>query len=194
MNGQKYSISICILKDGCKVILLIDNASAHGSDDNLPLLQNILVRFLPKYTTSILQPMDLGVIACIKKCYQRRLLNRATDLSEASSLKNLCTVNIRLAIQWIYDIKQRIGQRFILDCWHKSGLLLFSIVRHYESRIVSESLASPSWRGEFAIHVPLFRCLRGRNNLISMVPSYARLVREEIFDKLLILTVKVPRK
>ena len=55
-----------------KIILLTDNASAHSADGNLPVLQNILVKFLPKCETSILQ-----------------LVERAIDLAEEDFSRNL---------------------------------------------------------------------------------------------------------
>ena len=47
--------------------LLIDNASCRGQTDNLPYLRYVRVHFLPKGTTSVLQPLDQGLIACMKK-------------------------------------------------------------------------------------------------------------------------------
>ena len=52
---------------GRKVLLLIDNAPSHGNVDSLPPLRNIQVYFLLARTTSLLQPLDLGVIASLKK-------------------------------------------------------------------------------------------------------------------------------
>jgi hypothetical protein len=41
--------------------LLLDNASSHNAE-NIPTLSNIKVHFLPPNTTSILQPLDQGII------------------------------------------------------------------------------------------------------------------------------------
>ena len=46
-------------KEEQKIILLVDNCSAHPSIDNLVSTELI---FLPPNTTSKLQPMDQGVI------------------------------------------------------------------------------------------------------------------------------------
>ena len=43
---------------GRRVCLLIDNASSHGTHDDLPILSDVTVHYLPKRTTSILQPLD----------------------------------------------------------------------------------------------------------------------------------------
>jgi hypothetical protein len=50
--------------------LLVDNCPAHTV---LEKLQNIKLVFLPANTTSMLQPMDQGVIRSLK-CHYRRLI------------------------------------------------------------------------------------------------------------------------
>ena len=64
---------------GRKVILFVDNCSAHGSEEVLPELQHVDVRFLPPNTTSRLQPLDSGVIATFKAKFRGRLLFRVFE-------------------------------------------------------------------------------------------------------------------
>lgn len=54
-----------------KVLLLLDNCSAHGSAQSLPFLDNVEVLFLPPNTTSRLQPLYAGIIAAIKARYRK---------------------------------------------------------------------------------------------------------------------------
>ena len=56
-----------------KVLLLIDNCAAHSISGNY---SNIEIHFLLPNATSVLQPMDQGVIKSFKAHYRRRLLNR----------------------------------------------------------------------------------------------------------------------
>ena len=56
---------------GRRVILLLDNCTAHGQPEILVTLQNVHVIFLPKNTTSRLQPMDAGIIASVKRRYRQ---------------------------------------------------------------------------------------------------------------------------
>nr|CCA22820.1 PREDICTED: similar to Tigger transposable elementderived protein 6 putative [Albugo laibachii Nc14] len=56
-------------KEGRHVMLLLDNASAHYDEK---LLSNVKIEMLPPNTTSVLQPMDAGVIACIKAYFHHR--------------------------------------------------------------------------------------------------------------------------
>ena len=47
------------------VLLFIEYCTAHESTTNLPDLRHVRIEFLPKNASSILQPLDLGVIACV---------------------------------------------------------------------------------------------------------------------------------
>ena len=108
---------------GRRVLLLIDNASCHGTESTLPNLDHVQVVFLPKNTTSKLQPMDAGVIACIKKRYRRRQIERAADLIELGITENLYKIDIFQAVTNIYDIWNRIESSIIYNCWVQTGLI-----------------------------------------------------------------------
>lgn len=56
-----------------KVLLIIDNCPAHNLIGNYT---NIEIHFLPPNTTSVLQPMDQGVINSFKSHYRRRLVQK----------------------------------------------------------------------------------------------------------------------
>ena len=57
-----------------KILLLIDNCSAHKHDVIKDKLQALKVVFLPHNTTSILQPLDQGVIRSFKAHYRRKMM------------------------------------------------------------------------------------------------------------------------
>ena len=59
-----------------KVCLLFDNASCDTQSENFPTLANVTIRYLPKNTTSILQPLDAGIISSVKKAYTPQLIVR----------------------------------------------------------------------------------------------------------------------
>lgn len=54
-------------KKNRKIVLFIDNCPVH------PFIQlsNIELKFLPENTTSVLQPMDQGIIKCFKSYYKK---------------------------------------------------------------------------------------------------------------------------
>ena len=56
-----------------KILLLVDNCPAHPQVADLT---NIRLEFLPPNTTSILQPMDMGIISCLKKVYRRQMCGK----------------------------------------------------------------------------------------------------------------------
>uniref|UniRef100_A0A0A1X5G3 Tigger transposable element-derived protein 6 n=1 Tax=Zeugodacus cucurbitae TaxID=28588 RepID=A0A0A1X5G3_ZEUCU len=61
-----------------KVFLVVDNAACHKV--NGLSLDNVKIEFLPPNTTSVLQPLDQGVIHCFK-IYCRQILIRKQILS-----------------------------------------------------------------------------------------------------------------
>lgn len=60
-------------RQGRKVLMLVDNCAAHGHIQDLKAMQ---LEFLPPNTTSLLQPMDQGVIRTLKHLYRSRMLSR----------------------------------------------------------------------------------------------------------------------
>lgn len=69
-----------------KAVLVLDNAPSHPnemclkSDDG-----NIFVKYLPPNVTALIQPMDQGVLACVKRNYRTTVLR--TFIEEGNDLK-----------------------------------------------------------------------------------------------------------
>jgi len=74
--------------DGWKVILLLDNYSAHIKDADLEKfniqLRNTTLLYLPPNTTSKIQPCDVGIIRTFKAYYRRRFNNQLLSRIESS--------------------------------------------------------------------------------------------------------------
>lgn len=85
---------------GLKVILFIDNSSAHGSAEVLTERQNVDVRFLSRNTTSRLQPLDDDVIATVKANFGRRLLFRGFG-KMAFGKKSIYSNDILIEMRWM---------------------------------------------------------------------------------------------
>lgn len=101
-----------------KVLILLDNVSSHPSEI-CEVNESIKVVFLPPNTTSILQPMDQGVISAFKANYLKETL---------SQLINSCDANDQLSIKefWKqFNIKMAI--EIIDKCW--KGLTLHCMNR-----------------------------------------------------------------
>ena len=58
--------------------------------------------FLPKNTTSCLQPLDLGIIQAFKLKYYKRLLTHVVSkVDQCNSASNVCkSVDLLQAIRW----------------------------------------------------------------------------------------------
>ncbi|XP_063152245.1 uncharacterized protein LOC134492057 isoform X1 [Candoia aspera] len=103
-----------------KVLLILDDAPGHpitlGS-----LCENVKTVFLPPNTTSLLQPMDQGVIATFKAYYIRRTFEQAiakTTGDDAVSLTEFWkNYNIRHAIENIHHAWQQITADNMRGVW-----------------------------------------------------------------------------
>jgi len=63
-----------------KIIMLCDNCAAHAGDIQLT---NVKLAFLPPNMTSLIQPMDQGIIANFKKQYRSVVLCRLVNNIDA---------------------------------------------------------------------------------------------------------------
>jgi hypothetical protein len=62
-----------------QIVMLCDNCAAHSSDVKLT---NIKLVFMPPNTTSLIQPMDQGIIANFKQHYRCLVLRHLADILE----------------------------------------------------------------------------------------------------------------
>ena len=105
------------LPEDSKVILLPDNCRAH-----LPALElvsrNIFAAFLPPNVTSLIQPMDQGIISNIKHYYKsgflHKLVNTDLDVPEFQKSFDLEDAIYAAALAW-KDVKDST----LHNCWHK---------------------------------------------------------------------------
>lgn len=108
-----------------KILLLVDNAGPHP---HLLNLTNIRLEFLPPNTTSILQPLDMGIIKNLKTFYrsimmsyvlnaiEENLISTTTKATEISS-----KIDILQAIQFIADSWRKVTSSTIQNCFAHSG-------------------------------------------------------------------------
>ena len=81
---MRFSSCITRTDPDCRVLLMLDNCSAHGSEESLPSMDNVEVIYLPPNTTSKLQPLDSGITASVKTKYRMYQYERALDCFDAS--------------------------------------------------------------------------------------------------------------
>ena len=95
--------------------MILDNASSHvvsfakvGKSCGLSTLElsNMNLVLLPPNVTSIVQPLDQGIIASFKIQYKKKLLQWVLSQYDDATLKDLKKVvpNIRQATMWSYEV------------------------------------------------------------------------------------------
>ena len=105
-------------------ILFLDNAICHLESmvDSFPQIKII---FLPKSTTSRLQPLDAGIIQNLKVKYRKRLvkyvLARINENSSATRI--IVDVNILMAIQWTQEAWKEVTGTTIKNYFEKCGVV-----------------------------------------------------------------------
>lgn len=100
-----------------KILLILDNFSGHPALN----LSNIEFMFLPPNTTSILQPLDLGIIKNFKHYYRTQLLQ---DMVNAIDNKHSTTLEMDV-LQAIFLVNQAwasVKLTTVKNCFFKSGL------------------------------------------------------------------------
>lgn len=108
-----------------KVLLFVDNCSAHGKSVKEKLI-SIRLEFFPPNVTSILQPMDMGIIRTIKVYYRhaivRNLLNLMDQNKPNEQINLLDAINI---VSNVWDTK--INSTIIKNCFRKAGFVDLSV-------------------------------------------------------------------
>ena len=106
-----------------RAVLLLDNCSAHPSEDQLiPKDGKIIAKFLPPNVTSLIQPMDQGVLISIKRRYQRTILEELVlHNSEGKSIPDyLKTINVLKVSTIIAACWNEISDRTLQLSWRKT--------------------------------------------------------------------------
>nr|CCA26846.1 AlNc14C421G11531 [Albugo laibachii Nc14] len=105
-------------KEGCHDLMLLDIASAHCAEKHL---SNVEIEMLPPNTTSVLQTMDVGVIACLKAYFHRMQGCHAVDVDdsvigdEEKSTKDIYKVDVQQAMHWCRDAWESVTQSTIAN-------------------------------------------------------------------------------
>ena len=110
------------LMAGRKVILLLDNFSAHESAvaelEALPYgsgLINTEICWLPPNTTSKLQPLDQGIIASFKARYRKHWITFMLEQQDIGQ-DPLESMNVLKAVQWCIRAWDEVTAKTITSC------------------------------------------------------------------------------
>jgi hypothetical protein len=112
---------------GRKVTLLLDNCPAHPKE--IKGLKNVKVFYFPPNTTSLLQPMDQGVIRNIKSYYRASLNKKHVEALDKGTEFNINVLDALIEAQSAWS---KVKQETIANCW------LHMSFREYEKPISNE--------------------------------------------------------
>ena len=103
--------------DDRNIALIIDNFPAHPSISNLT---NVQLVFLPPNTTSILHPMDQGVIRSLKAHYRGRVVRL---LCRGLEKKEPCPkISILQSLKILVDSWEVVSKETIINCFRRAGI------------------------------------------------------------------------
>ncbi|XP_045463820.1 tigger transposable element-derived protein 6-like [Harmonia axyridis] len=119
-----------------KILLFLDNASSHPKDIRLT---NIQIIFLPPNCTSVVQPLDQGIIRNFKTFYRALVVKKLLSEIESVSKAEVLTKNINVldAIYYIKTAWQRVTEETVRNCFHRAGFRQESVEQTTENDIFS---------------------------------------------------------
>ncbi|XP_065684412.1 tigger transposable element-derived protein 4-like [Hydra vulgaris] len=100
-----------------KVALLVDNCSTHPRIEGLC---NISLIFFPPNTTSVLQPMDQGVVRSLKAHYRHKILRlciKAVDNNEP-----MPKISILQAMKDLVSSSNAVSKGTVINCFKEAGI------------------------------------------------------------------------
>lgn len=98
-----------------KILLFLDNASCHF----IPELSNIKLVYFPKNSTSLLQPLDQGIIHSFKSFYKKSMINKfIINVSENIEIKLPDILDSMILIKKSWN---QVTTKTIINCFKTSG-------------------------------------------------------------------------
>jgi len=128
---RRYQTEILKIPDNkVKALVLLDNCPAHPQVEHLTSDdKKITCMFLPANTTSLIQPMNQGVIYTAKRLYKKKFLNEILEVEEPAAgeedkrgdktLQNLKDYNIRSMIYNFASAVKDIKPSTLMNSWKK---------------------------------------------------------------------------
>lgn len=117
-------LNVRMRKEGRHILMLIDNVSSHNvSTSFTENLTNVRLHRLPPNTTSVLQPMDQGIIKVVKNGADNR-----RDLRDLSFYMrgefDVPNVDLYTAATWLAESwRDDVTQKTIANAWKKAGIV-----------------------------------------------------------------------
>ena len=120
-----------------KILLFLDNFSGHCNDNKVTNnkkpkkslnLTNITIHYFPPNCTSVLQPMDHGIIQSFKMKYRRSVVEEKLEAIETDSV--MPDYNVLFAINKVHKCWKDVSASTINHCFKKGGFIRSSIIEN----------------------------------------------------------------
>ena len=123
-----------------KILLFLDNFSGHNITASLT---NITVKFYPPNCTSVIQPLDQGIIANFKHHYRSSIIKSIIENID-NDLDQSLTINVKDSIDRIVSAWSEVKPSTITHCFQKAGIKLKCEI---QSAVVVEpmSISQNTW-------------------------------------------------
>ncbi|XP_069741553.1 jerky protein homolog [Narcine bancroftii] len=105
------------MKENSKIMLLLDSCHAHPPAEEL-MNGNIFVCYLPPNVTSLIQPMDQGVIQNVKMLYRRDFMRKMTNF-DGTILEFQKKYSLKDAIYNVSCAWDSVKRETLRRCWQK---------------------------------------------------------------------------
>ncbi|XP_030047942.1 tigger transposable element-derived protein 4-like [Microcaecilia unicolor] len=105
------------------ILLLCDNSAAHSAPARL---SHVKLVFLPPNTTSLIQPLDQGIIANFKAHYRALLLRRLMGLMDGQTGDNKCAIELARSLSLLDSLHLQkeawnwVTQATIIKCYRRA--------------------------------------------------------------------------
>ncbi|XP_036364351.1 tigger transposable element-derived protein 1-like [Octopus sinensis] len=130
-----------------KILLILDNAPGHPQNI-VDFDPNVTVVYLPPNTTSLLQPMDQGIIAIFKRYYMKHTLRQAiaaTDLDESITLREFWKrYDIYKAVQNIAAAWNDVQSTAMNGVWKKLCPQFVNDFKEFDNVAINKTLVTKS--------------------------------------------------
>ncbi|XP_046142187.1 jerky protein homolog-like [Osmia bicornis bicornis] len=119
-NCFKQSVRQYQLENGLcgKVVLIIDNCASHKLPINYVQDDHFIIKYLAPNTTSLIQPMDQGIIAKFKRSFRHKLTQRLVTYKSGAE-QFFKTYTIKDCIDIISEAWSEVTCSNIRNCWNK---------------------------------------------------------------------------
>jgi hypothetical protein len=103
-----------------RIILLLDNFAGHDLKGSYEPT-NILIAFFAPNMTSLVQPLDAGIIRCLKAWYKKAFCMRALERDDADD-PDIYKIAIKEAMMMVVEAWNAVSSETIINCWNHTRI------------------------------------------------------------------------